>query len=114
MKTASYEPSAVSLTRLLCTSYLLIAFSLLPFGYPLVNHGRSLRNPLYVGDFAEGLMRIVSLNSDLVTGKTFDLFGYLSESKIISYLLISQAKAVFNGRDCRNLLLLCMSSLQPH
>lgn len=48
----------------------------MPFGFPIVNHGIAKKYPLYVGDLAEGLTRIIRLNSDLVTGKTFELFGY--------------------------------------
>lgn len=57
-------------------SFLLIAFSFLPFGYPVVNHGAAKRSPLYVGDLADGISRIIRLNDELVKGKTFDLFGY--------------------------------------
>jgi hypothetical protein len=49
----------------------------MPFGFPIVNHGIAKKYPLYVGDLAEGLTRIIRLNSDLVSGKTFELFGYI-------------------------------------
>lgn len=52
-----------------------VACSSLPFGFPVVNNGEAKRFPLYVGDLAEGLSRIVRIDSDLVKGKTFGLFG---------------------------------------
>ena len=75
MKIASCGPWEVT-GYLFCFLILLcLAFSALPLGYPLVGHGRALRHPLYVGDFAEAMLRLVGLNADLVAGRTFDLFG---------------------------------------
>ena len=56
-------------------AYSSLACSSLPLGYPIVNNGIAKRYALYVGDLAEGLSRIIRLNSNLVEGKTFDLFG---------------------------------------
>lgn len=49
-------------------------FSAIPFGYPVVHHGKAVRHPLYVGDFAEAIVRLCKADSRF-DGKTFDLIG---------------------------------------
>lgn len=50
-------------------------FSAIPVGYPVVNHGKALRHPLYVGDFAEAIIRLAKSPEGQFDGKTFDLLG---------------------------------------
>lgn len=50
-------------------------FSAVPVGYPVVNHGKALRHPLYVGDFAEAIVRLAKSPEGQFDGKTFDLLG---------------------------------------
>ncbi len=50
-------------------------FSAIPFGYPVVNHGKAIRHPLYVGDFTEGLLRLCKIDDGRFDGKTFDFIG---------------------------------------
>lgn len=50
-------------------------FSAVPLGYPVVNHGAAVRHPLYVGDFAEALLRLAKAKPGQFEGKKFDLLG---------------------------------------
>lgn len=50
-------------------------FSAVPLGYPVVRNGKAQRHPLYVGDFAEALLRLARAPSGQFDGHTFDLLG---------------------------------------
>jgi len=75
------------------------SFVAFPFGFPVVDHGKAKRSPLYVGDLAEGLTRLCQLDSALIHGRTFDLFGpnqYTMQQiiEIFSYLSVRPAKII--------------------
>jgi len=50
-------------------------FSAIPLGYPVVNHGKAVRYPMYVGDFTEALLRLCRLPQQQYSGQTFDILG---------------------------------------
>lgn len=64
-------------------------FSAIPFGYPVVNHGKAMRYPLYVGDFAEGLFRLCRERDGRFDGKTFDFLGSkaFAQRQLIEYFM---------------------------
>ena len=74
-------------------------FSTFPLGFPVANHGRAKRSPLYIGDLAEGLTRLCLLDSAHIEGQTFDLLGphqYTLHDiiKIFCYLTVRPEKIV--------------------
>lgn len=64
-------------------------FSAIPLGYPVAKHGKATRNPLYVGDFAEALLRFCKDKNASYDEKTFDLIGpeSLSFRQLIEFFI---------------------------
>lgn len=89
-------------------------FSAVPLGYPVVRNGKAQRHPLYVGDFAEALLRLARAPAGQFDGHTFDLLG--PEALTYHQLVKFFAKHTQREHPIRNLppwLVLAYSRLFP-